>query len=83
MKNVPTAAKKAEAHLRNVIDAANKIGALGLMGQAHLDLGTLYKIKNRRNQASNNLKKAIEIFQETGAYVFLRQAEKSLASLDK
>jgi len=81
LKNVPTAVKKAEYHFHKAIELAEKIGSTGTIGQSHLDLGTIYKIKKKNAQAIEHLEKAIPIFKETGAYVYLEQAEEALATL--
>ena len=81
LKNVPTAMKKAEYHYGRAITLAENIGAKGTIGQAHLDLGVIYKIKKKNAKAINHFEKAIPIFKETGAYVYLKQAEEALASL--
>ena len=81
IKNVPFAVKKAEVHFNRAIALAKEIGAKGVMGQAHLNLGILYKLKKRNSEAIEHFEKAIPIFEETGAYVFLKQAKEALASL--
>ncbi len=81
IQNVPFAVQKAEYHYGRAITLAEEIGAVGTIGQAHLDLGTIYKIKKKNAKAIEHLEKAIPIFKETGAYVYLEQAEDTLASL--
>ncbi|WP_300460897.1 tetratricopeptide repeat protein [Desulfobacula sp.] len=62
IKNVPVAAKKAEAHFKRAIELAEEIGANGIAGEAYLNLGQLYKPRNKINPARKCLSKAIEIF---------------------
>ena len=44
-KTIPFAGKRAEYHFNKAVETAHKIGAIGLMGQAYLDLGLLHKAK--------------------------------------
>jgi tetratricopeptide (TPR) repeat protein len=81
IKNVPAAAKKAEAHLNRAIELAEEIGANGVLGEAYLDLGRLHKAKNKTDQARDCFSKAIKIFEQNKAEVFLKQAKEALGSL--
>jgi len=63
------------------ITLGKTIGAIGIEAQVHLDLGTFYKLKKRYQDARQHLEKAIQIFDETGAYAFLERAEAELASI--
>jgi len=81
IKNVPFASKKAEDHFNRAIEVAKEIGAKGTMGMAYLDLGLLYKMKGKTEQAKNCISEAIRIFEETEAERFLKQAEEALSSL--
>jgi class 3 adenylate cyclase/tetratricopeptide (TPR) repeat protein len=81
MKDVPFASQKAEAHFNKAIEAAKKIGANFTLGQAYLDLCLLHRAKGRKDQARECLSKAIQIFVECEADVFLKQAKEILASL--
>ena len=81
IKNVPFASKKAEEHFNRAIEMAKEIGAKGTMGMAYLDLGLLYKMKGKTEQAKNCISVAIRIFEETEAEGFLKQAKEALASL--
>ena len=71
----------AESHFRTAIEIADKAGATGFIGQVYLDLGNLYKIKNRHELAIECLEKAVPIFEEVGAYEHLKQTNKILRSL--
>ncbi len=81
IKNVPFASKKAEEHFNRAIEVAKEIGAKGTMGVAYLDLGLLYRMKEKTEQAKNCISEAIRIFEETEAEGFLKQAEEALSSL--
>jgi tetratricopeptide (TPR) repeat protein len=80
VKNVPFAAKKAENHLNKAIEVARKIGAMGILGQAHLDLGRLHQAKKRKDRARECMAKAIEHFEICEAETFLTQAKVALES---
>jgi len=81
VKSVSIASKKAEKYLNEAISVANEIGAKGLLSQAYLDLGALYKAKRRTPQAQKYISEAIDIFQQCEAEVYLKQAKEALASL--
>jgi class 3 adenylate cyclase/tetratricopeptide (TPR) repeat protein len=81
IKNVPTADKKAIQWYTKAIDISKETGATGIKAQAHLDLGLLHKVKNRKEKAKEHLEKAIDIFEKIGAYAFLKQANRELNHL--
>ena len=81
IKTIPFAAKKAEHHYRAAIQTAKEIGAKGVLGQSYLDLGRLYKIKGRTDDARHHISDAIKIFEECGSHAFLEQARGVLESL--
>jgi tetratricopeptide (TPR) repeat protein len=82
IKNVPSAAKKGEAHLNRAIESAKAIGAKGILGEAYLDLGLLYKAKGEKNKARELLSKGVEVFEHCGAEVFMKQAKEALAKIE-
>ena len=81
MKDAPFASQKAEAHFNQAIEAAKEIGAKGFLGQAYLDLGLLHKLKKRNREARKCLSEAIQIFQETEAEFYLKEANEALLSI--
>jgi len=81
-KNVPFATKKAEEHFNRAIEVAKEIGAKGTMGMAYLDLGLLFRTKGKTEQAKECLSEATQIFEQTEAEGFLKQAKEALASLE-
>ncbi len=83
IKNVPFASKKAEDHFNKAIQVAKEIGAKGTMGVAYLDLGLLYRMKGKTEQAKRFISDAIQIFEQTEADGFLKQARGALASMEE
>ena len=64
------------------IDAlAKEIEAKGLLGTTYLDLGLFYKARKRTDQARECISKAIQVFEECKAEVYLAQANEAFESL--
>jgi tetratricopeptide (TPR) repeat protein len=82
VKNVPFADKKADSHLNEAIQIAKEIDDKSHLGPAYLDLGLLHKAKKRTDQAKECITKAIELFEQCEAEVFLQQAKETFAALD-
>jgi class 3 adenylate cyclase/tetratricopeptide (TPR) repeat protein len=78
VKNAPFAGKKAEEHFNKAIEIFREIGANGFLGMACLDLGLLYKVRKKTDQARECLSEAIHIFEECEAEVYLKQAKNAL-----
>jgi hypothetical protein len=57
------------------------MGAKSFMGGACLDLGLFYKAKKRKNQANKLISKAVKLFEQCKAEVYLKQAKEALESL--
>ena len=83
IKNVPSAFKKATEHFNKSITVANEIGAKGIEGQALLNLGRLHKVKGRTDKARDYFSRAVKIFEECEAEIFLKQATEALSCLAK
>jgi class 3 adenylate cyclase/tetratricopeptide (TPR) repeat protein len=81
VKHIPFSGQKAEAHFNKAIETAKAIGAKGLLAQASLGLGLLHKAKKRTEQARECISKAIELFGQCEATVYLQQAKEALSSL--
>ena len=81
IKNYPFAAGRAEKHLKNVIKAADSLGAKGTLAQAYLDLGFLYKKKRKNALAKESIYKSIQIFEKCGSEAFVKQAKELLTTL--
>jgi tetratricopeptide (TPR) repeat protein len=81
IKSVPFASKKAEEHFNRAIEVAKEVGAKRTMGMAYLDLGLLYKMKGKTEQAKNCVSEAIQAFEQCEAERSLKQAKEALASI--
>jgi tetratricopeptide (TPR) repeat protein len=81
VKHIPRSSKKAEAHFNKAIETAKEIGAKGLLAQSYHGLGLLHKAKKRTDQAEECIARAIELFEQCEAEVYLKQAKESLAAL--
>jgi tetratricopeptide (TPR) repeat protein len=81
VKNVPFANKKAEEHFRNAIELLKEIGVKSSLGSVYMSLGLLYKASKKTDQARKCILKAIDIFKECDAEVYLKQANEALDSL--
>jgi tetratricopeptide (TPR) repeat protein len=81
IKNVPSAAKKAEDHLTKALEIAKEIGAKGVIGKAYLYLGLLHGTKGRTDQAKENISKAIQVFEQAEFETCLKAAKETLASI--
>lgn len=82
IKHVPKAGKKSEGHFKKAIEIATRIHADGLIGQASLNLGILFKAKRQNQLAKGYLSAAIKIFTKGESRAFLKQAKETLASLN-
>ena len=60
---------------------ADQTGAKGLLGQAYMGLGLLHKARKRNADARECISKAMMIFEECEAEVYLKHATEALASL--
>ncbi|MCJ7542580.1 MAG: AAA family ATPase [Desulfobacterales bacterium] len=81
VKNVPFASNKAANYFNRAIESAKRFGAKGILGQAYLGLGLLHKAKKRNNLAGKCISEAIQIFEQIGAEVHLKQAKDALSSI--
>ena len=81
VRNVPSAARKGEAHLNKAIKVGTEVGVAGFVGLSYFDLGLLHKAKKRTDQARECISKAIQLFEQCKAEVYLKQAKEALASL--
>ena len=81
VKNVPQAGKKAEEHFKKAIKLSKEIGAHFFLGSAYLNLGLHYMARKNADLALQYLSEAVEVFENSGADVFLKQAQEAIASL--
>ena len=82
VKNVPFSDKQANSHFNNAIEVAEEIGAKSISGPAYLDWGRLHKAKKRNDLARECIFKAVKLFEQCEADVYLKQANQALESLD-
>jgi class 3 adenylate cyclase/tetratricopeptide (TPR) repeat protein len=81
IRSAPVAARKAEVHFNNAIDAAAEIGAKTVLGRAKLDLGLLHRAKGRTDRARQCIEDSIMVFEQCEAEGYLTRAEEILSSL--
>lgn len=81
MRNILAAGRKAEEYLNKSAEVARQIGAMGLLGQASLGLGVLYKARGKTYEAGKYISEAIEVFEKCGAEGYLKQAREEFASM--
>ena len=81
VKTVPFADRKADFHFRKSMEIVKDIGANSLLARTYLDCGLLYKAKKRSEKAREYISKAIEIFEQCEAEIYLKQAKEELAAL--
>ena len=75
------AEKKALAFLQEAVETADALGAVGIAGQAHLELGMLHRLRKRAGPAQVHLEKAAVMLRRVGAHQYLKQAEAAIAAL--
>jgi tetratricopeptide (TPR) repeat protein len=78
LREVPFASRKAETHFSRLVEVSKKVGDKGLLGEAYLNLGLLYKEKKKTVKARECLSKAVRVFEECEIEVFLREAKQAL-----
>ena len=78
LRNILVAGRKAEEYLKKSVEVATQIGAIGLLGQASLGLGVLYKARGKTDVAGKHISEAIEAFRKCGAEGYLKQAREVL-----
>jgi class 3 adenylate cyclase/tetratricopeptide (TPR) repeat protein len=77
MRNILVSGRKAEEYLKKSVEVARQIGAIGILGQASLGLGLLYKTKGKTDEAKKHFSEAIESFEKCGAEGYLKQAREA------
>ena len=80
-KNAPFASKKAEEFLNKAAESAKRFGAKGIQGWACLDLGNLYRIRKKNEQAKKYFTEAVHVFEKINAELYLKKAREALESL--
>ena len=79
--HLPRAARHAEYHFEAAIRIAGQINAIGVKGQAALDLGRLHQAKKRNHLALPLIKESIALFEQLGADGHLKRAQAALNGL--
>ena len=82
MRNILVAGRKAEKSLKKSVEVSRQIGAIGILGEASLGLGLLYKAKGKTDEAKKLFSEAIEAFEKCGAEGYLKQAREALATCE-
>ncbi len=80
--HLPSAASRAEYHFQTAIRMAGEINALGIKGQASLDLARLYLCKGKKDRATPLIQESIMLFEELGADRHLERAHDVLRGLE-
>lgn len=78
MRNLLVAGRRAEEYLKKSTEVASQIGAIGILGQASLGLGVLYKASGKTGMAGKYILEAIKAFEKCGAEGYLKQAREAL-----
>jgi len=69
--------------LKKSIEMSKALGADLILGSACLNLGLFYKNRKKPNQATQYLSRAIKVFEDSEADVYLNQAKEALKSLTR
>ena len=80
-KTAPVASKKAEGYFTTAAETAKEIGAKSILAQSYLNLGLLYKARDKKEKARGFVEESIKIFEQCEADVYLKQAKETLTSL--
>ena len=72
---------EAEDWIKRAIEADKRNGTIWNLGRDYAHYAELLKRKGDQSKAKENLRKAIDIFRECGADLYLKKAEKELAAL--
>jgi class 3 adenylate cyclase/tetratricopeptide (TPR) repeat protein len=81
LKDYPQAARESELYLMEAIHACDEIGAMGVKGNACLELGLLKRAKGKKDEAKRWLSQAVELFERCEVDNYLQQARNALATL--
>ena len=80
-RDVPGAGRRAHRILEKGVADSLAIGASGMAGQCHLELGELCRAEGRRGQAAEHYREATALFESCGADVFVARVREAAASL--
>jgi len=82
MRNILVAGRKTEEYLKKSVEVASQIGAIGILGQASLGLGMLYKARGKTDVAGKYILEAIKAFEKCGAEGYLKQAREAFPTCE-
>lgn len=68
--------------MNKAVESAKRFEAKGILGSAYMDLGNLYRIRKRNDQARTCIAEAVNIFKKIGAEVHLKKAMEALDGLE-
>src|SRR5262249_6457194 len=78
----PPDVAQAEAHYRQALTLAHKLGMRPLVAHCHRGLGTLYAAIGQREQARAELATAVEMYRGMAMIFWLPQTETALAQME-
>ena len=68
--------------LQTCIDTAKSLGAKALLGRTYFELGGIYQSAGNLDEAQDAYRKSVELFAQSDADGYLRQARERLADLN-
>jgi tetratricopeptide (TPR) repeat protein len=81
--SIPHEVSQANAYYGQALALAGDLGMRPLLAHCHLDLGTLYAMTGRQEQARRELSTALELYQSMDMTFWLPQAEAALAQMER
>lgn len=82
LKNIFAAGRKAKKHYCLAIEAAEEIGATGMLGHCCYELGLLYIHEGKSDLAREQLSRSMGYFEKSEAHTSLEKAREALSSLN-
>ena len=82
LKMRPFAARKAEGYLKEAIDHYHQMGAYGYEGQTLFDLGNLFRLRGKKEQARRFYAQALPLLEQSESDVYLMKTRQALQELD-
>ncbi|UCG13456.1 MAG: AAA family ATPase [Deltaproteobacteria bacterium] len=81
LRKAPFATRKALGWYEASIETAAEIGAKNILGKSYYDLGLFHAARGKKAQARDCLSRAIEIFEQGYAELYLKDAEEAMKAL--